>query len=89
MNKKKATVYNVLFLAAAAGILIFLSMAPPETTARIPYDENHKIFFRMHKKEAEKKCSGCHGKKAGMPLPKNHPPKYRCLFCHKMSKPRP
>ncbi len=87
MNKKKAFIYNVIFIIGTAALLIFLWMAPPETTAKIPYDENHRQFFNMPKKDAEKMCSKCHGKEAGMPLPKNHPPKYRCLFCHKKAKP--
>ncbi len=89
MNKKKATIYNILFIVVSAGILIFLWMAPPETTAKIPYDENHKPFYNMPKKEAEKRCQECHSEKGGMPLPKDHPPKYRCLFCHKKSPERP
>jgi hypothetical protein len=38
----------------------------------------------MEKKAAEKFCEECHNPEgeAG-PLPKDHPPKYRCLFCHK------
>ncbi len=86
MNRKKATIYNVLFLVAAAAILIFLWMAPPETTKKVPFDQDHRPFYNMPKKEAEKQCTKCHSKEAGMPLPKDHPPKYRCLFCHKKNK---
>ncbi len=87
MNKKKTFIYNVLFLIGAAAILIFLWMAPPETTAKLPYDDNHRAFFDMPKKEAEKQCTQCHSNEGGMPLPEKHPPKYRCLFCHKKVKP--
>lgn len=83
MDKKKVTIYNILFLGVATGILIFLLNAPPETTVKLPRDDAHIAFYKMPKKEAEKGCSKCHSKEAGMPLPKNHPPKYRCLFCHK------
>ncbi len=86
MNKKKKAFYNILFLVVSAGILIFLLMAPPETTVKVPMDENHKAFFHMSKKDAEKHCGKCHGKEAGNPLPAKHPPKFRCLFCHKLSK---
>ncbi len=86
MDKKKTAFYNFLFLAVAAGILIFLFMAPPETTVKVPRDKAHIEFYHMPKKEAERHCSECHGKEVGNPLPKEHPPKYRCLFCHKFSK---
>jgi hypothetical protein len=37
----------------------------------------------MDKKAAEKFCEECHNPEGVAPLPENHPPKYRCLFCHK------
>jgi mono/diheme cytochrome c family protein len=37
----------------------------------------------MGKKEAEKFCIECHAPEGVFPLPEGHPPKYRCLFCHK------
>jgi hypothetical protein len=37
----------------------------------------------MGKKEAEQFCESCHAPGKEAPLPDNHPPKYRCLFCHK------
>ena len=37
----------------------------------------------MEKKEAEQYCTECHGEDKMVPFPENHPPKYRCLFCHK------
>ncbi len=83
MNKKKATIYNILFLVTSLGILIFLLKAPPETTVKLPRDKNHAVFYHMPKKEAEQHCTQCHGEEAGNPLPVGHPPKYRCLFCHK------
>ena len=43
-----------------------------------------KTFFKPDRKEAEKLCEPCHDQR-GVKLPPNHPPKYRCLFCHKLS----
>jgi len=44
-----------------------------------------KTFFKPAKKEAEKTCEPCHDAQ-GIKLPPNHPPKHRCLFCHKLVK---
>jgi len=82
-NPNKRTLFNLLFLAVCAAILIFLLKAPPESTARLPKDEIHLRFHPMDKKEAEKHCAACHASEGQAPLPANHPPKYRCLFCHK------
>jgi hypothetical protein len=43
-----------------------------------------KAFFKPDRKEAEKLCEPCHQQK-NIKLPPNHPPKYRCLFCHKLA----
>ena len=80
---KKTFMYNILFVAVCAGLFLVLWNAPPETTAHLPNDEDHAQFMHMKKKEAEKHCSKCHAQDAVAPLSKNHPPKYRCLFCHK------
>ncbi len=82
-TRQKNILYNSLFLAACGGILLFLLYAPPETTHPLPHDQNHERFMTMKKKEAEKSCLTCHGPGAEAPLPDTHPPKYRCLFCHK------
>jgi hypothetical protein len=75
---------NVLFVIVCAGILIFLLNAPEETTSPLPHDEIHNRFHEIEgKKEAEKYCLSCHDQDKEAPLPENHPPKYRCLFCHK------
>lgn len=42
-----------------------------------------KAFFRPAKKDAEQLCEPCH-QQYGVKLPPNHPPKHRCLFCHKL-----
>jgi hypothetical protein len=67
-----------------AGILVFLLNAPKETTSPLPHDEIHSRFHEISsKKEAEKSCLECHDQDKEAPLPGGHPPKFRCLFCHK------
>jgi len=82
-NRKKIFFYNILFIVVCAGLFLFLWNAPPTTTAYLPHDEDHERFMTMGKKAAEKFCTQCHGPEAKVPFPKDHPPKYRCLFCHK------
>jgi len=81
--KKKPFWYNIVFVAICAAILIFLLKAPGETTAKLPRDEIHEKFYPLGKKAAEKFCPDCHGDDRQVPFPKDHPPKNRCLFCHK------
>jgi hypothetical protein len=84
LSKKKNILFlNILFVVVTGGLLIFLLNAPKETTAYLPKDDNHTKFFAMQKKEAEKFCETCHSEEGDVPLPEGHPPKYRCLFCHK------
>lgn len=84
MSGFKKLVINVAFIIICAVILIFLLKAPKETTAPLPHDEIHNRFHAMKgKKEAEKFCLDCHGPEKKAPLPADHPPKHRCLFCHK------
>ena len=64
-------------------MFLFLWNAPEESTAFIPHDDIHEKFFVMEKKVAEKFCEECHSIEGESPLPEDHPPKYRCLFCHK------
>ncbi|PIE59116.1 MAG: hypothetical protein CSA32_05645 [Desulfobulbus propionicus] len=82
-SKKKNSFLNLMFLAVSAALLFFLFRAPPETTAPLPLDDRHAPFQKMGKKEAEKHCDSCHGENKVAPLSSEHPPKYRCLFCHK------
>lgn len=82
-KKKNILIYNIIFLLFCGAAFMFLWNAPPETTAFLPHDEIHERFFPMKKKEAEKFCEECHNPKGEAPLPADHPPKYRCLFCHK------
>lgn len=44
-----------------------------------------RAFFKPDKKAAEVYCEPCH-KEKGVPYPKDHPSKNRCLFCHKLKK---
>ena len=82
-TRQRTLLFNVLFLAVCGGILLFLLKAPPETTRPLPHDQDHERFMTMGKKEAERFCESCHGPAGVSPLPETHPPKYRCLFCHK------
>ena len=81
---------DYLFLVVAGLIILFFLKAPPESTLRTPYTEEHNEFSEMLKKEGkkavEKYCHECHSDE-NMPLSKDHPPKYRCLFCHKLTMP--
>ena len=77
---------NVIFVIICAGIIIFLAFAPDETTSKLPLDENHNRFHAIKsKKAAEVFCVECHSPSKEAPLPDGHPPKFRCLFCHKRS----
>jgi hypothetical protein len=83
---------DMIVLAVVLVILLILWAAPPEDIIYTPYDENHKKFNAIlraeGKKATEKFCNECHNPE-DMPLSEEHPPKYRCLFCHKLSKPTP
>ena len=70
--------FNIGFLLVSLIIIIVLLLAPKETTPRLPHNKEHIKFYSMKKKYAEKYCSECHKK-----LSKKHPPKFRCLLCHK------
>ena len=84
MEKKKRTIANILFVLICGAIIIVLLRAPKESTAKLPNDLQHKEFKMMKsKEEAERLCGKCHAPDGIAPLPPDHPPKYRCLFCHK------
>ncbi len=78
---------DILLLVGAVAIIVVLSMAPEETTKPVPKDEIHQKFYTIvkadGKKAAEKFCGDCHNAE-DVPFPKDHPPKFRCLFCHKV-----
>lgn len=83
-SKTTVRLLNLAFVVVAAAILIFLWKAPKITTARLPKDETHLKFYKIKSEmEAEKFCLNCHSQKGVAPLAKDHPPKYRCLLCHR------
>jgi len=83
-KKPNLLLVNILFLVICAAILIFLFNAPKETTSPLPHDDIHSRFYDIEgKKAAEKFCLDCHARTGQAPLSDDHPPKYRCLFCHK------
>ena len=81
---------DFLLIGIAIVILAFLWQAPPESTSRVPYNDDHREFYDIvkaeGKKAAEKFCENCHNDES-VTFPEGHPPKGRCLFCHKMDKP--
>ncbi|HKZ17556.1 MAG TPA: cytochrome C [Geobacteraceae bacterium] len=82
-----------LFIALMGSVLlIFILISGEEKTSKIPYDDAHRPFYETlektgSKREAEKGCEKCHND-GNIPFPKDHPPKNRCLFCHKMQQVR-
>jgi len=82
--KNKTLILNIIFGIICISILVFLLRAPEETTSFLPHDDTHAPFFLIKsKKQAETTCLDCHGPEGEAPLQEGHPPKYRCLFCHK------
>jgi hypothetical protein len=83
-KSRKLLIINAAFILLCGGILIFLLNAPDETTAFLPHDDIHGKFHEIKsKKAAGKFCVECHDLGKEAPLPDGHPPKFRCLFCHK------
>lgn len=82
--KKRDWIFVAIIIAV---IGIFIAISGKEKTTRVPYDEIHGKFYdvvnKEGKKAAEKFCKECH-KPDGIPFPKDHPPAFRCLFCHKL-----
>jgi cbb3-type cytochrome oxidase cytochrome c subunit len=81
-----------LFIALLGAVLaVVLLLSGEEKTKKVPFDEPHRPSYEIFQKtgskiEAEKGCDVCHNE-AAQPLPKDHPPKNRCLFCHKLKQP--
>jgi hypothetical protein len=78
---------DIAFIVLIPVVLLCLWLLTTEqTTLRIPRDGDHSESLQTYrtggKKEAERVCRTCHGDK-GIPLSETHPPKYRCMFCHK------
>lgn len=80
---------DILLLLGGVAIVTFLWLAPEETTAPVPHDEIHEPYYDIvrseGKKAAEVFCVDCHNPD-DVPLPEDHPPTFRCLFCHKVNK---
>lgn len=75
---------NTAFVLFCLSLLLFLYLAPEETTSPLPGDGVHEKFHLIEsKKEADKLCVECHYEEGPAPLSEDHPPPYRCLFCHK------
>jgi hypothetical protein len=55
---------DFMLIGVAIVILAFLWQAPPESTSRVPLDDNHRQFHDLvkaeGKKAAEKFCEDCH-----------------------------
>ncbi|NQS71820.1 MAG: hypothetical protein HQQ73_06655 [Desulfobulbaceae bacterium] len=84
-QKRKIPVWliNLLFVLVCGTVLFFLWQAPPVSTPPLPKNAEHAPFFDQPRKEAEKQCAACHGPEMENPLPDDHPPPHRCLFCHR------
>jgi hypothetical protein len=78
---------DIMLLIGAVAIVLFLLAAPDETTKRVPTDDLHQNSYTLvkteGKKAAEKFCEDCHNDEQ-VAFPEGHPPKFRCLFCHKL-----
>jgi len=84
MKLRKADVLFILLIPAV--LLCLWLLTTRQTTLRIPVDEKHQEALQAYKAEgkkaAEQVCRTCHADDQ-IPLSRNHPPKYRCMFCHK------
>ncbi len=87
----KLVTKDLLFVVFAAAVLaVVILVSGKETTKKVPHDAAHRATYEVLEKsgsrrEAERGCERCHNEKMN-PLPANHPPKDRCLFCHKMER---
>jgi hypothetical protein len=85
---------DLLFLALVGAVLVFVFLiSGEETTKKVPDNGTHRPVYEVwrstgSKVKAEQVCERCHND-AGIPFSKNHPPKNRCLFCHKMKRAAP
>jgi len=78
---------DLLVVLIGLAIIAVLWLAPEEKTTKVPTDDTHRKIYEVRKesgkKAAGKLCIECHNED-GVPFPENHPPKFRCLFCHKL-----
>jgi len=85
MNLKKRDLAFVGLVVVV--LLVFWLISGEEKTTRVPFDEIHgplyPVVAEQGKKAAEKFCKECHTPEHNA-LPDNHPPPFRCLFCHKL-----
>ncbi|MEA5114845.1 MAG: cytochrome C [Geobacteraceae bacterium] len=87
----KLVTKDLLFVVFAAAVLaVVILVSGKETTKKMPDDAAHRTTYDVLKKsgsrkEAERGCGNCHNEKMN-PLPAHHPPKDRCLFCHKIER---
>ena len=88
MKIRKADILFIIMIPAV--VLCLWLLTTEQTTLRIPLDDDHRESLQTYrtegKKAAEKVCSTCHSD-GGLPLSEDHPPKYRCMFCHKPASP--
>jgi hypothetical protein len=82
---------DLLFLVIVCAVLaLVILVSGEETTRKVPYDALHRPAYDVmaktgSKRETEKGCEGCHNDQQ-VRFPPDHPPKNRCLFCHKMER---
>ncbi|PLX86194.1 MAG: cytochrome c [Desulfuromonas sp.] len=78
---------DIALIIGGIAIVLFLLAAPEETTKKVPTDTTHQKYYDLVKQEgkkaAEKFCEDCHNDEQ-VTFPPDHPPKARCLFCHKL-----
>lgn len=77
-----------IFVAIMVAVFgTFFLISGQEKTTRVPFDEIHQKYYPVirneGKKAGEKFCKECHTEEK-LPFPAGHPPKFRCLFCHKL-----
>ena len=82
-KKRKIWLLNLLFLLVGAGILFLLWLAPPASTPVIAIVVEVCRLLSGSSCAAELECLARDGPEMSNPLPKQHPPPYRCLFCHR------
>lgn len=79
---------DILVLIGGIIIVTALWLAPDETTSHVPKNETHLKYYEIAhsegKKTAEKFCQECHNAEQ-VKFPADHPPKFRCLLCHKLA----
>jgi len=88
MKIRRADIAFIILISLV--VLCLWLLTTEQTTLRIPPDDDHRELLQIYraggKKAAERECRTCHGDD-GIPLSELHPPKYRCMFCHKPSSP--